>query len=316
MVFKKGHKSHALRLLGMLLGVMASMAMVAYFINYSTEKTNKISFKAAGLKYREYFTTQDIQLSVPSVEEKQRKNTSSYTSMQNYENQNSTNNNNSIAETEVTEQNKNSTKSTLTEVRKPYVESKEISTDLQVLSSFDCVKSIPAVLMEYVSNTFLNEYGQAHKDFHSQYEADETLPLLKAFNIDCSIDQNCSTSFQYDKQYGLNTTADNTYRREEVFYCCPSAHISTSQTVSDICKRGQSIVGKSVFRESKDSTFLERVIEFVTYSPVSFESTKRKTCPISRRIFGVLTVDSKGTGLYAILCNRLHRLYDSLKDGC
>ena len=264
MAFKKGHKSHALHVLGILLGILALIGIVAYFMNLSTEKTNKVSFKAAGLKYREYFTIEDIHFSVPDIpiEEKQSKNTSSSTSMKNYENQNSTNKNNSIAETE---QDKNSTKS-LTEVRKLYVESTKISPDLQALSSFDCVKSIPAVLMEYISNTFLNEYGQAHTDFHSQYETDETLPLLKAFNIDCSTDQNCSTSFQYDKQYGLNTTADSTYRRQEVFYCCPSTHILTNQTISDICERGQSVVGKSVFRESKDSTFLERVIELFTYA--------------------------------------------------
>ena len=260
MVFKKGHKSYALRLLGILLGVMASMGMVAYFINYSTEKTNKISFKAAGLKYREHFTVEEI-MSVPvkPIEEKEREGKSSSLSVRNHDNKNSTKN--SIAKTD---QGKNSTYSTFTEVRKVSLDNTEISSDLQVLSSFDCVKSIPAVLIEYVSKTFLNEYGKAHKDFHSQYETDETLPSLKAFNIDCSIDQNCSTSFQYDKQYGLDTTADNSYRREEVFYCCPSAHSLTNQTISDVCEHGQSIVGKSVFRESKESTFLEWVIEHTT----------------------------------------------------
>ena len=60
LVFKKGHKSHALRLLGILLGVMGSIVMVAYFINYSTEQTNKVSFKAAGIKYREQYTISEV----------------------------------------------------------------------------------------------------------------------------------------------------------------------------------------------------------------------------------------------------------------
>ena len=59
-VFKKGHKSHALRVLGILLGGMALIGMLAYFINSSTEKTSKVSFKAAGVKYKEHFTVSGI----------------------------------------------------------------------------------------------------------------------------------------------------------------------------------------------------------------------------------------------------------------
>ena len=112
---------------------------------------------------------------------------------------------------------------------------------------------------------FLSEYGRSHKDFHFQNKIDETLPLLKQFNINCGIDQNCSSSFQYDKQYGLNTTADNTFLRKDVFYCCPSVQSSTNETISNICKRAQTVVGKSVFRDSKDSTFLGRVTNFLLW---------------------------------------------------
>ena len=148
-----------------------------------------------------------------------------------------------------------------TVVKQPMaIEKMETSSDLQVLSSFDCVKSIPAVLLDYVSSMFINEYGKSHEDFHSQYETEETLLLLEQFNVNCDIDQNCSALFQYDKQYGLNTTADKTFLKKGVFYCCPSVHSLTNQTVSDVCKQAQKIAGKSVFRESKNSTFLERVI--------------------------------------------------------
>ena len=227
LVFKKGHKSHALRLLGILLGVMGSVVMVAYFINYSTEQTNKVSFKAAGIKYKEQYTISEV-----------------------------------VTRREETEKHKNSTSSSLTtEIKQPVAgENAKISSDLQVLSSFDCAKSIPTVLLEYVSNTFLNEYGRSHKDFHSQNIIGETLPLLKQLNINCGIDQKCSTLFQYDKPYGVSTTGDKTYVREDVFYCCPSVHSMTNQTISDVCKRAQTIVGKSIFRESKNSTFLGRVI--------------------------------------------------------
>ena len=123
------------------------------------------------------------------------------------------------------------------------------------------LKSIPTVLLDYISNTFLNEYGQSHEDFHFQYNIDETLPLLKELNVNCGVDQKCSTSFQYDKQYGLNTTAEKIYQRNDIFYCCPSVHHKRNLTISNVCNRAHEVVGKSVFRESKDSSFLGRVIE-------------------------------------------------------
>ena len=250
MVFKKGYKSHALRLFGLLLGLIALIGMVAYFINSSSEETKKVSFKAAGLKYKQYFTFTEI-VSRPEV---RYKNTSSSyileiygISTQNGTIQNTTNKNSSMAETVARE-------------------NMVISSDLQVLSSFDCVKSIPTVLLEYLSNMFLNEYGRSHKDFHSQQRIDEELPLLEKFSINCDVDQNCSALFQYDKQYGLKTSADNMYQREEIFYCCPSVHFPSNEPISNVCKRAQAVVEKSVFRESKESTFLERPLNFLLIS--------------------------------------------------
>ena len=263
MVFKKGHKSHAFRLLGILLGVMASIGMIAYFINSSTEQTNQVSFKAAGVKYKEHFTFNEV-LSLPDVhiEEKQRKNMSSSTSMRNDISKNTTYKNNLVSEAKQGKKSANSMFS-MAEKQPVAKESKKISTDLHVLSSFDCVKSIPTVLLDYISNTFLNEYGRSYDDFHSLQKMKETVPLLKHLNINCGIDQNCSTLFQYNKQYGLDTTADKTYNRKEIFYCCPSFHNSIDETTSNVCKRAQSIAEKSVFRESKTSTFLGRVNKLV-----------------------------------------------------
>ena len=144
-------------------------------------------------------------------------------------------------------------------------ENMEKGLDLQVLSSFDCVKSIPTALLDYISTMFRNEYGQSHKDFHSEYIIAETIPLLEKLNINCGAGQNCSALFQYDKQYGLNTTSDNTYPKENVFYCCPSVHNWTNETISEVCKRAQKIAGKSIFRESRDPTFLERVTKLTTH---------------------------------------------------
>ena len=260
-VLKNGHKSNALRLLGVFMAAIASIGIVAYFINASTEQTNKVSFKAAGVKYREQYTAADI-ISLPDtyIEEKQ--------TAEKYEQKilkkvfvNGT-------EFFMSVKNKKSTNLSLKRVEKQPVATAnmEISSDLQVLSSFDCVKSIPKILLDYISNMFLIEYGKSHEDFHSQYTIDETLPLLKHFSINCDTDQNCSALFQYDKYHGLKTTTDKTYRRKEVFYCCPSVHSSTNETLSDVCQRAQTIVGKSVFRESKDSTFLGRVKERDTYA--------------------------------------------------
>ena len=248
LVFKKGHKSHALRLLGVFLGVTASAGMVAYFINYSTEQTSKVSFKAAGVKYKEHFTVPGI-LGTPdtSTEKKQTPEQKVQEILKNFfqalEYENSTNS--------------SSTK----EIKQSEAEENiDVGLDLQVLSSFDCFKSIPSVLLDYLSTMFLNEYGRSHKDFHSKQNIDETLPLLKQLNINCGIDQNCSTLFQYDKQYGLHTSADKTFKQNELFYCCPSVHSFTNATISNVCKRAQTVAQKSIFRESKDSTFLGRVI--------------------------------------------------------
>ena len=250
LIFKKGHKSHALRLLGILLCVMASTGMVAYFINTSVEQTSKVSFKAAGVKYKEHFLLPRIS-SLPDTQVER-------TSEQKVQ---------EILKYFFQALEDETSNSTLTgEVKQSEAkESMEIGPDLQILSSFNCVKSAPSVLVDYLSTMFLNQYGRSHKDFHSQQIVDEPLPLLKQFNINCGVDQNCSTSFQYDKQYGLNTTADNTFLRKDVFYCCPSVHSSANETMSEVCRRAQKVAERSVFRNSKESTFLGRVTEFSTH---------------------------------------------------
>ena len=237
---------------------MASIGMVAYFINFSNEQTNKISFKAAGVKYKEQLTV----VSPPDapIEQKQRPRKYERTVLKKVF-VNGTDYFMSLKAKELTNTSSNRV------VNYPIaIETTEISSDLQVLSSFDCVKSIPTILLDYMSNMFVNEYGRSHSDFHSQNRIDETLPLLKHFNINCDADQNCSTLFQYDKQYGLNTTADNAYQRNELFYCCPNIHSSTNEKISNVCKHAQKIARKSVFRESKDSTFLEWVTELAITS--------------------------------------------------
>ena len=265
MIFKKGHKSNALRLFGFILAIIATSAVVAYFLNNSTEQTNRVSYKAAGLKYKEQYTVADrLSLPVNLIDD---------------ESQNSKNKHNLVSKTQqsvqqllkkffqAVEDEKSTNSSLARETEQPnVVDMTEMSPDLQVLSSFDCVKSIPTVLIDYISTLFLNEYGKSHEDFHSQNRIDETIPLLKQLNINCGVGQNCSTMFQYDKQYGIDTTADNTFLSEGVFYCCPSVHSSPNETISNICKRGQTVTGKSVFRESKDSTFMGRAIELSTYN--------------------------------------------------
>ena len=149
---------------------MASMGMSVYFINSSTEQTDKISFKAAGVKYKEHFTVSEVLIrpDMPT-EQKQRKITSSSASMRDNTNPYSTDKNSLVAETENVKEITNSTIN-IAKKRPVAKETIKISTDLQVLSSFDCVKSIPTVLLEYISNTFLNEYGRSHEDFHSSIE--------------------------------------------------------------------------------------------------------------------------------------------------
>ena len=244
--------------------------MIAFLISSSTEQTNKVSFKAAGVKYKEHFIVSEI-LSVPDEPNDQKTRYFLPPSSSQLGNDRSQNSTNKFSFVEETEQVKKSTNSTLNIAEKLSVvkENMETSSDLQVLSSFDCVKSIPSVLLDYISTMFLNEYGRSHKDFHSKQSIDETLPLLKQFNINCGIDQDCSTLFQYDKKYGLHTSADKTFKPKELFYCCPSVHSLTNATISDVCKRANTVAQKTIFRESKDSTFLGRVKE-ISYHVLAF----------------------------------------------
>ena len=227
---------------------MALAGIIAYFINYSTEQTNKVSFKAAGVKYKQHFKVSELS-SIPDTPADKKQ----------------------TPEEEVKEILKNffqalndgnSTNSSFAKELKQSQSEENLKTglDLQVFSSFDCVKSIPTVLLDYTSTMFRNEYGKSHKDFHSEYEIEETIPLLEKFNINCDIDQNCSALFQFDKHYGLHTSADKTFKRNELFYCCPSVHSLTNVTINNACKSAQTAARKSIFRESKDSTFLGGVI--------------------------------------------------------
>ena len=258
--FKNGHKSFALRLLGILLGVTISVGIVAYFINSSNEQTSKVSFKAAGVKYKEHFIVPGVLSPDKLIDKKQTKKEQKVQEIlesffQALEDENSTNS--SLAR----------------DVKQSEDEEKmDIGLDLQILSSFDCVKSTPSVLLDYMSTMFVNEYGRSHKDIHSVHKIDQTIPLLNQFNINCGIDQNCSTLFQYDKQYGLQTSPDKTFKQNELFYCCPSVHSLTNVTMSNVCKRAQTVAQKSIFRESNDSTFLGRVIELsIILEPIRFE---------------------------------------------
>ena len=227
---------------------MALAGIIAYFINYSTEQTNKVSFKAAGVKYKQHFKVSELS-SIPDTpaDKKQKPERKKQKILKNaFQAFNDGNSTNSSFTKEV--------KQSQSE------ENLEVGLDLQVFSSFDCVKSIPTVLLDYTSTMFRNEYGKSHKDFHSEYEIEETIPLLEKFNINCDIDQNCSALFQFDKHYGLHTSADKTFKRNELFYCCPSVHSLTNVTINNACKNAQTAARKSIFRESKDSTFLGGVI--------------------------------------------------------
>ena len=227
---------------------MALAGIIAYFINYSTEQTNKVSFKAAGVKYKQHFKVSELS-SLPNLpaDKKQKPEQKKQKILKNvFQALNDGNSTNSSFTKEV--------KQSQSE------ENLKTGLDLQVFSSFDCVKSIPTVLLDYTSTMFRNEYAKSHKDFHSEYEIEETIPLLEKFNINCDIDQNCSALFQFDKHYGLRTSADKTFKRNELFYCCPSDHSLTNVTITNACKSAQTAARKSIFRESKDSTFLGGVI--------------------------------------------------------
>ena len=99
-------------------------------------------------------------------------------------------------------------------------ESKKNDKDLVVMASFDCFRPFPTSLVDYLDNTFKNEFVLSHIDIHKKRPDKEILPILKKVDAECYQNRECDTNFEYDKQYGDRTTYDNIAKVRGVFYCC------------------------------------------------------------------------------------------------
>ena len=99
-------------------------------------------------------------------------------------------------------------------------EAKKPENDLLVMASFDCFKPFPSSLVDYLDNTFKNEFVLSHIDIHKKRPDKEILPVLQRVDAECYKNRECDTNFEYDKQYGHRTTHDNIAKVRGVFYCC------------------------------------------------------------------------------------------------
>ena len=141
----------------------------------------------------------------------------------------------------------------ITEKRDENLPKKKNQPDLSVLSSFDCSRPFPQTLHSYIDNTFKTEFQLSHDDIHQKRPDEESLPVLMDVQTNCTVDSECQTLFEYDKQYGINTTVDNVRKVNDMFLCCPH------ESASNRCKQAKSIIRKSSVREAKSPVLLETV---------------------------------------------------------
>ena len=82
---------------------------------------------------------------------------------------------------------------------------------------------------------------------------EQILPLLTDVSTSCKFGQGCTTTFEYDKQYGTNTTFDNKLLVNGSFYCCSYADGAADPRV---CQEAKLKQDKSTLRESKEPVLL------------------------------------------------------------
>ena len=107
-----------------------------------------------------------------------------------------------------------------------------------------------------ITNTFRSQSKLSRNDNHKNYNdsaKEEILPLLTDVSTSCKFGQGCTTTFEYDKQYGTNTTFDNKLIVNGSFYCCSYAAGSVDPKV---CQEAKLKKDKSTLRESKEPVLL------------------------------------------------------------
>ena len=107
-----------------------------------------------------------------------------------------------------------------------------------------------------ITNTFRPQSKLSRNDNHKNYNdsaKEEILPLLTDVSTSCKFGQGCTTTFEYDKQYGTNTTFDNKLIVNGSFYCCSYAVCSAGLKV---CKEAKLKQDKLTLTESKEPVLL------------------------------------------------------------
>ena len=230
-------------------GCMAVIGIIGAGISRSIESTNKYSFRAVGLLHRK--GNKDLKRNEPILDfignETVRNLSSSV---------NSTKDSNFMSSTTekslmVLYQNlKNDSSSDLQRNQTNLeLQAENDLNDLLPFSSFDCFLTFPKSITDYINNTFIEQFNLSHVDiFSDQHENEQELPLLKSVFTSCYADQICSTFFEYDKQYGTDTSHDNVIQVNDIFHCCSYDQINQT---SETCKKAKPSIKKSILSHSK-----------------------------------------------------------------
>ena len=221
----------------------AVIGIIGSGINNSIVTTNKYSFKAVGLLHRK-------------GSPEKRSNEVYYVVTGNETIKNSTNSANSTESTNNSTVRSNN-ETTLVLLRNETSFLAEMDSDLNdmlLFSSFNCFLTFPSSITDYINNTFVEQFHLSHIDiFKDQQTNDKKLPLLKSVFTSCYADQNCSTFFEYDKQYGIDTSHDSIKQVDDMFHCCSYDHINQT---SETCKKAKPSVERSLLSQSKRPVLL------------------------------------------------------------
>ena len=221
-----------------------------YISKVSIDTTNKFSFKAVGNLWRKR-----LKLLVVDREEVYYVHniTSNETVNSNENESNSTSQRRSISTKTTSLQSTLSLKNS--SIESPSNLTKIISNNLSVFSSFNCFMDFPSSIAEYLNYTFKSQFELGHVDLYEKDINDdvEKLPILLDVRATCSVDGECKTYFEFDKQYGLQTNYEGNMALDNMFYCCA---LDLTNTTNELCKQAKPLVKKSILRESKNPVLL------------------------------------------------------------
>ena len=246
---REGFKSRAFVIMLCAFGCMAVIGIIGAGMSRSIESTNKYSFRAVGLLHRKGDRDRKRnKLFLDFIGNETVKNLSN--SANTTKDPSFINSTTEINLMDLYQSSKNDSSLDLQRNQTNLeIEVENDLNDLLLFSSFDCFLTFPSSITDYINNTFIEQFNLSHVDiFSDQHENEQELPLLKSVFTSCYADQICTTFFEYDKQYGIDTSHDNVIQVNDIFHCCSYDQINQT---SETCKKAKPSIEKSILSHSK-----------------------------------------------------------------